>query len=355
MERADCDEPGDMILNESFREFVEDTNPESVRIWTEWIALHPDKRREIENAVSVLKTLLNKRNVKVPVDKNESLNNLMKLINEENTEPVKGIRYLNSTWFKIAAIGLVILGLSTAIDLFHVRKVKKYDLVYNEIIVPLGEKAQIVLSDGSHVWINSDSKLKYPVKFGETSRDVTLEGEAFFDVAKQRGKTFVVNTRDVKVNVLGTAFNVKCYPGDDKTQTVVVRGEVRVEDIQGKLEATVLKPNEMATIHDRQLPDQPVSNRPVIKVDKVDPVNLVSWKDQMLVFAGETFDDLSVKMERWFNVKIRIDNEKLKSERYTGKFGNETIYQVLEAIKITTPITYKVTNDTIIISREEVK
>lgn len=355
MEKADFDCPEDMILNESFREFVEGTNPESVRVWTEWIALHPDKKKDIEFAVSVLKTLLNKKHIKVPVDKNESLQSLMRRINEDQQESGKSFRIYNSIWLKIAAVGLLIIGLSTVINLFHIQNVKNTDLVYNEIIVPLGEKAQIVLSDGSHVWINSDSKLRYPVKFGETSRDVTLEGEAFFDVAKQHGKTFVVNTRDVKVNVLGTAFNVKCYPGDYKTQTVVVRGKVRVEDIKGNLEATILKPNEMATFNERQLPDQPVSNRPVIKVDKVDPANLISWKDQMLVFAGETMEDLSVKMERWFNVKIRIDDEKLKSERYNGKFGNETIYQVLEAIKITTPITYKVINDTIIITREEVK
>jgi len=95
---------------------------------------------------------------------------------------------------------------------------------------------------------------------------------------------------------------------------------------------------------------------PSFTVNRVDPNNLVSWKDQLLVFAGESFEDLAIKMERWYNVKIRIDNEELKSERFSGKFvHNETVYQVLEAIKITTPITFRVEKDTILISKKKRK
>ncbi len=341
-----------MILSETFREFAEGKNPESVKIWNEWIAAHPDKKKEIENAVTVLKTLLNKRKPGIPVDKNESLRKLMTLINEKQPETIRTIWNLNSIWFKIAAVSLLIVGLTSIWNLFHTRNVKNQEVAYHEIIVPLGEKAQIVLSDGSHVWINSDSKLKYPVQFGEVTREVTLEGEAFFDVEKSHGKAFVVNTHDVKVNVLGTAFNVRCYPGDNKTQTIVVRGEVKVEDIHGKQKPVIIKPNEMATLTDR--PEDGLQNpkKSPFAINKVDPANLVSWKDQMLVFAGESFEDLALKMERWYNVKIKIENEELKSERFSGKFvHNETVYQVLEAIRITTPIKFRVEKDTIIISR----
>lgn len=356
MKTTDFDDLGELILNESFRELVEGKNPESTEIWKEWIAVHPDKKEELETAVNVLKTLLNARKAAATTDKNESLLELMKLINEERPESPKTIRSFNSIWFKIAAVSLLVVGLSSLWNVFHVSSVKNQDLAYNEIIVPLGEKAQIILSDGSHVWINSASKLRYPVKFGEISRDVTLEGEAFFDVEKKHGKTFVVNTRDVKINVMGTAFNVKCYPGDKKTQTIVVRGMVKVEDIHGNQKAIIVKPNEMAILQEKSLPGQTTSKISSITVNKVDPESLVSWKDQLLVFAGETFEDLAIKMERWFNVNIKIDNDELKSERYNGKFvHNETVYQVLEAIKITTPIVYKVEKDTIIISRKQRK
>ncbi len=351
MERVEFDTLGDLILNESFREYVEDTNPESVNLWNEYISDNPDKKKEIDDAVTVVKALLNNRKSHVPINKNEALGKLMKIIEEEQPKPVGTIRNFNSVWVKIAAVGLLIFGLSSLWNVFHTRNINNQDLAYNEIIVPLGEKAQLVLSDGSHVWINSASKLRYPVKFGDLSREVTLEGEAFFDVEKKQGKSFVVNTHDVKVNVLGTAFNVRCYPGDKKTQTTVVRGSVKVEDILGKQKAIIIKPNEMATLMAKVPEEQQTSRISSFTVNKVDPIKLVSWKDQMLVFDGESFEDLSLKMERWYNVKIKIETEELKSERFSGKFvHNETVYQVLEAIKITTPITFRVEKDTIIIS-----
>jgi len=280
----------------------------------------------------------------------------MKLINKKQPKSVKTYRSFNSIWFKIAAVCLLVIGLSAFWNVLRVHNAKNQDLAYNEIIVPLGEKAQIILSDGSHVWINSASKFRYPAKFGEISRDVSLEGEAFFDVAKRHGKTFVVNTRDVKVNVLGTAFNVKCYPGDKKTQTIVLRGEIKVEDIHGNHKAIIVKPNEMATLLEKSLTGQKTSQISSITVKKVNPESMVSWKDQLLVFDGESFEDLIIKMQRWFNVNIKINNDELKSERYNGKFvHNETVYQVLEAIKITTPISYNVEKDTIIISKIQKK
>jgi ferric-dicitrate binding protein FerR (iron transport regulator) len=352
LEKADIETLGDLILNESFREFVENKNPESVKIWNDYITNNPDKKKETEDAVNVLKTLLKKRKAHVPADKNDALTRLMKIIDEEKPGTRNSIKNFNSIWVRIAAVGLLILGLSSLWNVFHPLNINNQDLAYNEIIVPLGEKAQIVLSDGSHVWINSASKLRYPVQFGEISREVTLEGEAFFEVTKKNGKTFVVNTQDVKVNVLGTAFNVRCYPGDKKTQTTVVRGKVKVEEIHGNQKAMIIKPNEMVTLTEKVPTGQQTQQIPSFTINKVDPNNLVSWKDQMLVFAGESFEDLAIKMERWYNVKIKIDNEELKSERFSGKFvHNETVYQVLEAIKITTPISFRVEKDTIVISK----
>jgi transmembrane sensor len=352
LEKADHDTPGDLILNESFREFVENKNPEAVKFWNDWIAENPDKKEDLENAVNILKLMLKKRKVKVPVDKNEALRKLMKIVEKEEAETKRSIINFKSIWVKIAATGLLILGLSSLVNIFIPLKIRNHDLSYNEIIVPLGEKAQIVLSDGSHVWINSASKLRYPVRFGDVSREVTLEGEAFFDVEKKHGQSFVVNTQDVKVNVLGTAFNVRCYPGDNKTQTTVVRGAVEVEEIRGNKKVMILKPNEMATLTDKEPESRKTAQNPSFIVNKVDPSNMISWKDQLLVFAGESFEDLATKMERWYNVRIRIDDDELKSERFSGKFvHNETVYQVLEAIKITTPITFRVEKDTIIISQ----
>jgi transmembrane sensor len=344
---------GDLILNDSFREFVAGTNAESKEIWVKWIESNPDRSADVDIAVKVLRTLLSAKKAPVNANKNESVHRLMKQIDLDERISEKTIKTFNSTWLKIAAAGILILGLSVLWMLFHVQSPKNQHLAFNEIVVPLGEKAQIILSDGTHVWINSASRLKYPASFGEISREVDLEGEAFFDVTKKHGKTFVVKTRDVKVNVMGTAFNVKCYPGDNKTQTTVVRGMVKVENNYGRHKTFIIQSNEMATVQQKSHEGSETLKITPITVNKVNPENLVSWKNQMLVFAGESFEDLAVKMERWFNVNIKIDDEELKSERYNGKFvHNETVYQVLEAIKVTTPITYKVEKDTIVIAKK---
>ena len=264
--------------------------------------------------------------------------------------------FLTTFWARAAAVILLLTGLAWGWNTVFNNKQADEQHVYNEIIVPIGEKSQIILSDGSHVWINSGSHFKYPVNFSNDKRDVILEGEAYFDVTNRRGTKFVVNTHDVRIEVLGTAFNVKSYPEDKKTQTTVVRGLVSVESKISKDAPILIHPDQMATIHEEpriSTPDITTSAKNLVITNKVNTAVITSWKDQLLVFADETFEDIAVKMERWYNVKISIDDNELKQARYTGKFvHNETIYEVLEAIKITTPIKYSVTEAGITITRK---
>jgi len=339
----------ELLLDNSFREYVEATNEASVIYWKDWILEHPESSEEINKAELVLRTLLSTKKIKVSVDKEESLKLLIKQIDLQQNDRGGLIFRLSSQWLRVAAIA--ILFITVAITWFLISKdsIKQDEVLsYTEIVVPLGEKAKINLSDGTTVWINSDSKLKFPEKFGTDARDVFLEGEAFFDVTKKEHNTFTVHTRLSDVKVLGTAFNVKCYPKDGRTQTTVVRGLVEVWG-KGKNKSKVLiKPNEMLTIKDTPDKTQKEEKQLNADVSLVNPENVTSWKDQMLTFSGESFDDLAIKMERWFNVKIVIQDEKLKSQRFRGTFShNETWYEVLEAIKITMPISFHVKNDTI--------
>jgi ferric-dicitrate binding protein FerR (iron transport regulator) len=227
-------------------------------------------------------------------------------------------------------------------------------LTFNEVIVPIGEKSQIVLSDGTHVWINSGSKFKYPVSFGKKSRQVFLSGEAFFDVTKKEEQTFVVTTHDASVKVLGTAFNVKSYPEDAKTQTTVVRGLVSVQRLN-ETEEVLIRPNQMAVIRNSEPEEKAVAESPrkLHVLNNVNTEAITCWKNQLLVFADEPLEDMAMKMERWFNVKIVIEDSTLRKERYNGKFvHNETIYEVLEAIKQTTSIRYTLENEKIFIVRK---
>jgi ferric-dicitrate binding protein FerR (iron transport regulator) len=344
-----------LLLDESFREFVENTNKESVDFWNGWILDHPEKADEVKNARTILLTLLGNRKAEIEVDKDESVKKLMKEINKIPKEGGSGINF-SSFWMRAASVILLAIAFTWMWQIIWVnRKSPAQKIAYNEIIVPVGEKAQAILSDGTHVWINSGSRFKYPVAFGQASRDVTLQGEAYFDVKKRGKSTFTVSTHDVRIVVLGTAFNVKAYPEDMKTQTTVVRGLVRVESRERGIDPVLIRPNQMAVLKNGGPSETgKLTSIPSLKIEnKVNTVVITSWKDQMLVFADETFEDIAIKMERWFNMKIRIEDNLLKHERYTGKFvHNETVYEVLEAIKLTTPITYDVKNEEIIIKKK---
>ncbi len=340
----------DYIMDESFREFVEGTKKESVDYWSQWLSEHPDKTKEIQQASEVLLTLINHKKQEVKIDKHNALHNLLRNIDQLN------IRNNPNRYFamaaRIAAIIVLAIGLSYTWQIFQCNKNSaNQHFAYNEIIVPVGEKSQVILPDGTHVWINSGSKIKYEIGFGQDTREVIMEGEAYFDVTKN-SKTFTVNTHDARIKVMGTAFNVKSYPEDKKTQTTVVRGLVRVESKEKGIKPVLIGPEQMAVIREAE------NSAPVVRslsvLNKVNTSVITSWKDQFLVFADETFEDLAIKMERWYNTEIIIEDQALKKERYTGKFvNNETIYQVLEAIKVTTPIEYISGKDAIIITRKQ--
>ncbi len=345
----------DFIFDESFQQFVTLSNTESIDFWNTWLINHIDKKENFEKAVDICRILINSKKLTIPVDKNIELQALLQKIEFSERQSKRTVRISKSNWFKAAAVFILAIGLSALWNLFQNINAPANDIKYCEIIVPTGEKSQVILADGTNVWINSGSHFKYPVNFGSKSREVFLSGEAYFDVTKQKGKTFVVNTRDVRVNVIGTAFDVKCYPNETKTLTTVVRGLVRVENISNN-EKVYLKPYQMATVkikNDQKLENiEPVKDNTQVEVRKVNPENIICWKDHLLVFYDESLEEMALKMERWYNLKIVILDEKLKKERFNGKFvKNETISQVLEAIKLTTPIKYKILNNEIIITR----
>ncbi len=360
MNNKDYSNAGDFILDDSFREYIEGTRIESVNYWNAWILKHPEKKEEVSRAKNILVTLLSSNKKPINVDRNEALKILLAQVENQGLDQKvnqqllpSGKRFLRLVWAAAAAVIIFSIGLAWVWHaLMNRNDVRNQKLTYNEIIVPVGEKSQIILSDGTHVWINSGSRFRYPLCFGRDSRDVSLEGEAYFDVSKGE-KTFTVNTHDARIQVLGTAFNVKSYPEDKKTQTTVIRGLVRVMSKEKGAEPVLIGPEQMAIIKDE--PQKALKSGDIQGLSVVDKVNtnaITSWKDQLLIFADETFEDIAIKMERWYNIKVRIEDENLKKQRYTGKFvNNETVYQVLEAIEVTTPIRYSIQEDEITITK----
>jgi transmembrane sensor len=353
----------DFVLNESFRDYVLGSDDTIKDFWMNWLKTNPNQKEEFEKAVIVLKMLLN---IRKPAPLNDKNNELKKLLRGMEM-PVyqKRQRWIVTSypWRRIAAAVVVIFLLSLFWRLvFTPLSTNNRD--FYEVIVPIGEKSQIILPDGTHVWINSESRLVYPAKYGVANRQVYLEGEAYFDVTKQKNNMpFMVNTRDLKVKVLGTAFNVKSYDADNTVETTVVRGLVEVESVSGNGHKVRLNPYEKVVFVKRNQP-LPISDPTASKkgkktmassmiIMKTNPEIVTCWKDQLLMFTDETFEEMVVKMERWYNIKIHLSDSSLRNERFNGKFvHNETVYQVLEAVRLTTPIKYTVMNNEIIISRK---
>ncbi len=240
---------------------------------------------------------------------------------------------------------------------------------YTEISVPQGSRSQIVLPDNSRVWLNAGSTIRYPNNFDRIDRVVELEGEAYFDVVSNQRKPFVVSTEHLKLRALGTSFNIKAYPEDEVVSATLVEGNVIVEitDINDTPLSYNLEPRQNFTynisagrvesaeiIEQVEEEDKEIVPETILEGSPHKPAALVfvrrnikpeiytSWKDNVWVVEGETMADMAVMLGRRFNTKINIETEELKRYRFTGRIMNETLEQVLEILRMTTPLNYTV-------------
>lgn len=237
-----------------------------------------------------------------------------------------------------------IVGNQSGDKLVYQNQTNSDKLAYNTLKIPFGKKFRLQLSDGTMVHINSGSTLKYPVKFiaGE-NRQVYLDGEAFFDVAKDKKHPFIVNADNLNVRVLGTHFNVSNYPEDTFTDVVLVEGSVGMYSSNEEFNAdksTILKPGykgsfnkENASIFTRQV------------ITEI----YTSWIDGGLTFRNMTFKNIITKLERRYNVTIINKNEKLANEKFNASFKEESIENVMSYFNDVHGINYTIKNDQILI------
>lgn len=205
---------------------------------------------------------------------------------------------------------------------------------YAEMEVMYGQTGHLFLFDGTEVWLNSGTKLKYPNKFNQNERDVFIEGEAFFKVKPNKKLPFKVKTGKLEVQVLGTSFNVTAYPTEDKQSVFLVEGSVQINNTQG-CKIGEITPGQMAV---------KANDSPDIQVQNADPYFYTSWKNGKIIFNAEKLSDIAQKMERWFNVEIRFDQESLKDYNFSGTIlRNKPIDQTIMAMEQLAPIRFQYT------------
>jgi transmembrane sensor len=234
-------------------------------------------------------------------------------------------------WFKIASVAAILLlgifGGSTITYLISKNRPHSERLVFE---TPRGEKSLVKLPDGSEVWLNANSRLVYNT-FSSHLRQVELKGEAFFKIARNEKSPFIVKTNECNVEVLGTTFNIMAYDEFGRKEITLLEGKITV-DIQGTEQ--VLKPGQALILKEH-----------LFRVVQVSSSEAAGWVENKFNFKNIPLSELMKRLENWYDVDITLENNTGKEVNFTGTFKNEeTIWQVLDAIKVYTPITYKKTD-----------
>lgn len=216
---------------------------------------------------------------------------------------------------------------------------KSTKLIYNTLKTARGNEFDMQLADGTKVWLNADSELRYPVQFIGSERRVYLKGEAYFVVAHDKKKPFLVNSYDHQVKVYGTEFCVNAYR-QNEVKTVLVKGSVGVKAGKNGVESK-LKPGELA------LSD---SNSGEIDIKKVNVRPYIAWKDGDFVFENESLENIMLRLERWYNVKIFYMNEECKKFRFSGDMKRYSdVRKLLYFIQKTSDAKFEINNNTIVV------
>jgi ferric-dicitrate binding protein FerR (iron transport regulator) len=204
---------------------------------------------------------------------------------------------------------------------------------YNTVNTPRGGQYQVILPDGSKVWLNAESSLRFPTAFSGEERNVELTGEAYFDIAKDARKPFIVAVNSMEVEVLGTEFNVMAYANEGTVNTSLLRGAVRVRNAGT---VSVLRPGQQARLYkDGRLS---VVNHPFIEDE-------AAWKDGMFIFNDEHLGSIMRRISRWYNVEIIFTTETMKSKVFTGQISkHEQLSEVLKMLELTNAVHFNIEN-----------
>ena len=272
-------------------------------------------------------------------------------------------------WSK-GVVAVVVLLLISSGTYFYIQKNRKAAStnpsgILSQISTSYGSKSQVILPDGSRIWLNAGSNLSYNnATFGITNRKVTLTGEAYFNVVGNPHFPFVVHAGQIKLTVLGTAFDLKSYPEDPTTQATLIQGAIEVAFNGRSNQAIRLKPLQTLTVfksppshdHPTARPDAPTGTQnyhiaPLTHLPDDTTIVETSWVENKLAFRNERFDLLARKMERWYNVHMTFTDPEVKKYRFSGAFINESLEQALQRLRVDSPFAYRIKGDEVYLTK----
>ena len=382
----------DLLSNQSFIDWVNTPSPELNKYWNTFIKENPSLHDEIEHAKYIVKRL----NIKNPPIEEKLCLDIWQHIQSELQGPSTKVRTIR--WWMAAASILILASMGSVLFFLNSRSsypdfnsVAKIDpagnevrlilsdnsekiidskspsfdysghgkvvvdskleiqqkekskteeeVTLNQIVVPYGKRSTLILSDGTEVIINSGSRVIYPVVFNKNKREIYIEGEAYLSVSHNPDWPFYVETDHLEVRVLGTEFNIKSYQNEHQTSVVLVQGSVQAIAESGKV---LMKESELLL----------VSNQTgETKVEKVNVIEHISWKDGWLNCNNESIGNIATKLSRYYNVDIQTKGEEVSKMEITGKLDLKTdVAKVLDVMSFIAPVKYEITDGKIILS-----
>lgn len=259
-------------------------------------------------------------------DDNPANLSLKKSINELNVT-IKGSKLrLAKIFISYAAVFIVAI---LCYEFYH-RQIPSEDLfLLKKVISPEGQRTELDLSDGSKVWLNANSKITFPENTSDTTRLVELDGEAYFQVAHNPNKRFIVQTSDHQIKVYGTEFNVTAYDGQDYFETALIEGSVEVVSRVNQ-QKTMLIPNQKLSVENG-----------LTKIESIDDMDQFLWKDGIISFNNESVAQILEKIELYYDVKFDVKNQNILTNRYTGKFRmKDGVEHLLKTLQLDSKFTY---------------
>lgn len=243
-------------------------------------------------------------------------------------------------WLQVAAVFLLPVLCTLATYFYMCDRMQPF--YGSEVTVQAadGQRASVTLPDGSSVRLNSRSYLSYPQDFGKEVRQVTLSGEAFFEVAKKQGKRFIVHTDYIDIEVTGTTFNVYAYEKESTIEMVLLTGSVKIRTNQAPYRHVCVHPNEKVSLN---------KHSGTLQVRKTDARFETAWLRNELVFRSEKLKNVFAKLERKYGVTIRTDSFRQENDLFTGSFDNDELTGILDILKKHYRFEYKVTGNKVIL------
>lgn len=360
----------DFLEDTSFQSYLRKEKEEDISFWENWQSEHPENINEFNQAKAILGKIIQAYSHNEIPDKEQELSKLKTIIQLDKETRESYRQYRIAQLFKYVAFILLITGVGFLVKIIVTPKQTTDDsqYAYKEITVPKGKRLHLVLTDGTQIWVNSESKFRFPNVFKGNDRKVYLEGEAYFVVTHDKSKPFYVYASDVRVKVLGTAFNVRSYPEDHFVETTLERGKVNIERLgKGFSEKDVISliPNQKVTLYNQGYQAvTPFAKEKAEKIEKIESKNAIivrnvktelytSWKDEKLIFKSEPLLSLKSRLERWYNKPIVIKDNDLFEKRFTGTFVNEPINQALKALSVASELEFEIKNDTVYLMKNK--